>query len=154
MGGDVVVLSILGSGLAVLVMVLLMVFLTAIPLLLLWRVLARSLEQRKERLHIMSTGVAGTAQVKARLILASTQKVFRLGGAQVELTLEVQAGEGVKAPYAVTIRRLLPLLALPQLEKGTTIPIRIDPQDAQRVTVDLLALGFEDLEQHLFISSE
>jgi hypothetical protein len=92
-----------------------------------------------DRAKLRATGVPGHAIVRS---------IGESGGGTVtvndqpllSLTLEVNDGYG--SPYLVSLETIVPRYAIPQVQPGDTIPIKIDPNDPQRIAVDWGAMGY------------
>lgn len=59
----------------------------------------------------------------------------------LSLTLEVDDGFG-SSPYVVAFDTVVPRYAVPHIQPGETVPVKIDPNDRQRVAVDWGAMGY------------
>ena len=58
----------------------------------------------------------------------------------LSLTLEVD--DGFSAPYVVVLETVVPRYALPRVQPEETIPVKIDPNDRQRVAIDWGSMGY------------
>jgi hypothetical protein len=83
----------------------------------------------------LSSGVAAQATIVRMWDTGTTVHAHPVAG----LELDVQPAAG--AAYRVTTTSLIPRLAIGQLQPGATVPVRIDPQNQQRVALDLAGLG-------------
>ncbi len=52
------------------------------------------------------------------------------------LNLQLEVHDGATPPYVVSLDTIIPRSAVPQFQPGVVIPIKIDPQDPQKVIVD------------------
>jgi hypothetical protein len=92
-----------------------------------------------DRAKLRAVGVPGQAIVRsigesgAGTVTVNDQPLL-------SLTLEVNDGYGT--PYLVSFETIVPRYAVPQVQPGDTIPIKIDPNDPQRVAVDWGAMGY------------
>ena len=58
----------------------------------------------------------------------------------LSLTLEVEDGFG--DPYVVAFDTVVPRYAVAQIQPGATVPVKIEPNDRQRVALDWGAMGY------------
>ena len=79
--------------------------------------------------HLMAHGRHGSATVVA----VRQTGMYVNENPQVELDLDVSL-DGA-APYRATHRQVLAMIAMPQFQPGTTVPVRVDPQDLQSLIV-------------------
>lgn len=73
----------------------------------------------------------------ARLGTATIDAVRETGGDGVEATLELDLTVTVDggAPYTVTHRQAIAAALAASLRPGTTVPVRVDPDDRQSLTI-------------------
>ena len=79
--------------------------------------------------HLAANGRPGTAVITA---LRQTGTMVN-ENPQVELDLQVTV-EGIP-PYAVTHRQVIAMVAIPQFQPGATVPVKVDPQDANSLII-------------------
>ena len=79
--------------------------------------------------HLQANGRTGMATITA---LRQTG-TFVNENPEVEMDLQVSV-EGM-APYAVTHRQVLALIAVPQFQPGASVPVKVDPMDPQSLIV-------------------
>jgi hypothetical protein len=96
-------------------------------------------------------GMSARAKLRATG-LPGRAKVLSLGGPSgggtvtindqplLSLTLEVEDGFG--DPYVVAFETVVPRYAVPRVQPGETVPVKIDPNDRQRVAVDWGSMGY------------
>jgi hypothetical protein len=91
------------------------------------------------RAQLRATGMPGRGTVVS--LGESSQGVVTINDQPLlSLTLEVEDGFG--SPYVVSFETVVPRYAVPQIQPGEVIPVKIDPNDRQRVAVDWGALGY------------
>jgi hypothetical protein len=91
------------------------------------------------RAKLRATGLPGRATVLS---------IGELSGGTVtvndqpllSLTLEVESSFG--DPYVVAFETVVPRYAVPRVQPGEKVPVKIDPNDRQRVAVDWGAMGY------------
>jgi hypothetical protein len=55
---------------------------------------------------------------------------------QPYLNLQVRVEDGSRAPYDVSFDTIIPRALVPQFQPGAVIPVKVDPQDPQKVIID------------------
>ncbi len=85
---------------------------------------------RAGRKRIWETGAAATARV---LAIGADGSSFN-DHPNVDLQLEVTRDGGT--PYKATVRALISQLAIPRIQPGCTIAVRVDPTDPGTMVVD------------------
>ena len=85
-------------------------------------------EAKKHEL-LAKRGKPGQAIVKAMRETGAAAD----GKTQIELDVSVRSGGG--QPYDATFRELVPTGDLPRYQPGTTLAVRVDPEDRQSLTV-------------------
>jgi hypothetical protein len=94
------------------------------------RALHPARHELEERDRLRRVGVSGVAHV-VRATEAGTSPVGE-PVVDIELTVEVDG----RAPYEVRQRTAVPRHRLRRLHAGRSLPVRVDPQDPQRLVVD------------------
>jgi hypothetical protein len=79
--------------------------------------------------YLMQAGRVGTATVSA----VRQTGTFVNNNPECELDLQVVVDGG--EPYAVTLRQVLAMVALPGFQPGASVPVRVDPSDAQSLII-------------------
>ena len=79
--------------------------------------------------HLSVNGRAGTATITA---LRQTG-TFVNENPEVEMDLQVSV-DGM-APYEATHRQIIAVIAAPQFQPGSTVPVRVDPADPSSLIV-------------------
>ena len=79
--------------------------------------------------YLMQAGRVGTATVSA----VRQTGTFVNNNPECELDLQVAVDGG--APYAVTHRQVLAMVALPGFQPGASVPVRVDPNDPQSLII-------------------
>jgi hypothetical protein len=79
--------------------------------------------------HLMQSGRVGTATVSG----VRQTGTFVNNNPECELDLQVTVDGG--APYAVTHRQVLAMVALPGFQPGASVPVRVDPADASSLII-------------------
>jgi hypothetical protein len=113
------------------------IFLTALSILL--RPVFGAWKGIRDQAKIRAVGVP--AQAVVRSIGESSQGTVTVN-TQPLLALTLEINDGYGAPYAVSFETIVPRYALPRVQPGDTIPVKIDPNDRQRVAVDWGAMGY------------
>jgi len=55
---------------------------------------------------------------------------------QPYLNLQVRVEDGYQAPYDVSFDTIIPRSLVPQFQPGAVIPVKVDPEDPQKVVID------------------
>jgi hypothetical protein len=92
------------------------------------------------RAKLRATGLPGRAVVRSLGGPSGGGTVTVNDQPLLSLTLEITDGFG--DPYVVSFDTVVPRYAVPQIQPGENIPVKIDPNDRQRVAVDWGAMGY------------
>jgi len=92
------------------------------------------------RAQLRATGLPGRATVVSLGESSGGGTVTINDQPLLSLTLEVDDGFG--DPYVVAFETVVPRYAVPRIQPGETIPVKIDPDDRQQVAVDWGAMGY------------
>jgi hypothetical protein len=79
--------------------------------------------------YLMQAGRVGTATVSA----VRQTGTFVNNNPECELDLEVVVDGGT--PYLVTHRQVLAIVALPGFQPGSSVPVRVDPDDSSSLII-------------------
>jgi hypothetical protein len=79
--------------------------------------------------YLMQAGRVGSATVSA----VRQTGTFVNNNPECELDLRVAVDGG--APYPVTCRQVLAMVALPGFQPGASVPVRVDPNDPQSLII-------------------
>jgi hypothetical protein len=79
--------------------------------------------------HLMQSGRVGSATISA----VRQTGTFVNNNPECEIDLQVSLDGG--APYAVTHRQVLAMVALPSFQPGASVPVRVDPNDANSLII-------------------
>jgi hypothetical protein len=79
--------------------------------------------------YLMQAGRVGTATVSA----VRQTGTFVNNNPECELDLEVVVDGGT--PYQVTHRQVLAIVALPSFQPGSSVPVRVDPDDSDSLII-------------------
>jgi len=79
--------------------------------------------------RVSRSGLPGTAQIRG----VTQTGMFLNQNPQVKLDLLVQVSG--KAPYAATRKEFVPLIMLNQIAPGSTLPVKVDPNNANDVVI-------------------
>jgi hypothetical protein len=90
----------------------------------------RSAAARADRKRIWETGATATARV---LAIGADGSSFN---DHPNVDLQVEVTRDGASPYQATVRALISQLAIPRIQPGCTIAVRIDPNDAGNLLVD------------------
>ncbi len=83
---------------------------------------------QQKAMHLSQNGIPGTATITA----VRQTGVFINENPECDIDLTVTtSGE----PYAATVRQTLALVAIPQFQPGTAVPVKVDPQDPQSLII-------------------
>jgi hypothetical protein len=85
--------------------------------------------------RITRTGLAGTAQI------TSLSQTGMSMNDQPQIAMELLVTVPGRAPYQARRQEFVPLILLGRLGSGMPLPVRVDPNDPQRVIVDWQASG-------------
>lgn len=88
----------------------------------------------QETKRIMATGKPATAVIQ-QIGESSMGGVVTIND-QPFLNLQLEVHDGSQSPYPVTLDTIIPRAAVPQFQPGANIPIKIDPNDPQKVVID------------------
>lgn len=96
---------------------------------------------RAERRRLVATGIP------ARAVIVQMRDTGVLIGDQPRLSivLDVQPVAGYRAtaaPFRTTLTMIVPLMALARVTPGATVPVKLDPANPSRLTIDWSAMGF------------
>ena len=91
--------------------------------------------------QLLQTGTPGQATIKA----ANDTGQFINMQAVINFDLEVSVGGG--APYAVTHRSMLPPTMAAMTQPGTTLQVKVDPADPNRMTIDWAGTQMTNAQQ-------
>ena len=141
------ILTALFSVVVVVVSIACPLLITAVTLFFVYRFMSKMKAQQGERNQLMTTGQQGSARIDRIAMggMVTTVGVRRSLQVQLALTVHPDAPEA----YTVATTTSIPELALPALQPGQTVPVRIDPANPQRLTIDLLAMGYADARQFM-----
>ncbi|MDX6659081.1 MAG: hypothetical protein QOH62_3874 [Solirubrobacteraceae bacterium] len=79
--------------------------------------------------QLMQSGRVGSATISA----VRQTGTFVNNNPECEIDLQVSVDGG--APYAVTHRQVLAMVALPSFQPGASVPVRVDPGDANSLII-------------------
>jgi hypothetical protein len=79
--------------------------------------------------HLSANGRAGTATVTA------VRQTGTFVNENPEVEMDLQVAVNGMAPYAVTHRQVLAMIAVPQFQPGASVPVKVDPMDPQSLIV-------------------
>lgn len=85
------------------------------------------------RRRILRTGRPATAVVK-RIGESSQGGVITVND-QPYLNLVLEVDDGVRTPYEVSFDTIIPRYAVPQFQPGAVIPVKVDPNDPEKVAI-------------------
>ncbi len=84
----------------------------------------------QENQRVTATGVAGSARVLSVTDTGATLNDHPVCDLQLEVSVPGQAA------YATTIRQAVPRMQAPMLQPGTTLAVKVDPEDRDSVVMD------------------
>ena len=79
--------------------------------------------------YLMQAGRVGSATIST----VRQTGTFVNNNPECEIDLQVSIDGG--APYAVTHRQVLAMVALPSFQPGASVPVRVDPNDASSLII-------------------
>ncbi len=97
-------------------------------------------KKNQERQQLVATGVAAQAsivQVGQTGVLINHQP-------QLSIVLDVQPlpGQAAFAPFRTNHQCVVPMMAMSRVGPGMSVPVKCDPQNPTRLTIDWAAMGF------------
>lgn len=96
-----------------------------------WKPMASFFGVSKRR--ILRTGRPATAVVK-RIGESSQGGVITVND-QPFLNLVLYVDDGVRTPYEISLDTIIPRYALPRFQPGAVIPVKVDPNDPEKVAI-------------------
>ena len=122
---------------------------TAVSLFFVFKVLSGLNKQSQQSQQLLQTGVPGQATVMQMGAAGMTVSQGARRSVQMNLVLQVQLAhnpsdyrQGPPAPYQVQTALMVPEIAMPRLQPGSTVPVRVDPQNPQQVAIDFQGMGY------------
>lgn len=91
--------------------------------------------EMQEKSALLQTGVPGKGVVAGLTDTGMEVNMNRV----VEIAMDVSA-DGAET-YRTTVREGVSPMMMPQIQLGNTVPVRIDPEDRDRVTLDWARYG-------------
>lgn len=93
------------------------------------RMLGQMANDGQKAQYLMQAGRVGTATV------SGVRQTGTLVNNNPECELDLQVVVDGGAPYAVTHRQVLAIVALPGFQPGASVPVRVDPGDPQSLII-------------------
>ena len=97
-------------------------------------------KKRAETQQLVATGVAGQA-----MVVQMGDTGMRINNQpQLALTLDVHPipGQSAFAPFRTTHNAIVPMMAMARVAPGAALPVKCDPANPARLTVDWRAMGY------------
>jgi hypothetical protein len=79
--------------------------------------------------YLMQAGRVGSATISA------VRQTGTFVNNNPECEIDLQVSVDGSAPYAVTHRQVLAMVALPSFQPGASVPVRVDPTDASSLII-------------------
>lgn len=93
------------------------------------QMLSQISEDQQKAQHLMANGRVGTAVITD----VRQTGMFVNENTQVEMDLQVTV-EGIPS-YTATHRQVIAQIAIPQFQPGTTVPVRVDPENPSSLLI-------------------
>ncbi|MBI2894751.1 MAG: hypothetical protein HYY06_14445 [Deltaproteobacteria bacterium] len=122
-----------GMVIFVIVMILISVAATVIPVVLVFKWLGKN---RAQRQALLQSGAPG----QAKILAIGQTGMYINNNPQVQLALEVTPQVG-GAPFQVTIKGVVPMIALSRVQPGSVVPVRYDPANPMNLAIDWVSIG-------------
>jgi hypothetical protein len=129
-----------GTVVFTLVIILFSVVATVVPLVLVFRWIAKMNGANQQ---LLMTGWPA----QARVVQMGPTGMTINGAPQMNLVVEVYPPampgyRGAPVPFTTTVQALVPVYAMASVQPGATVPVRFDPAMPSKVAVDFRAMGF------------
>lgn len=129
-----------GTILFTIVMIVVTLAATILPLVLVFRWLAKT---RAGHDQLLATGVPA----QGRILQMGPTGLTVNNAPQLALVLEVhppaQAGyRGAAPPFIANVQALVPVYAMGRVQPGAFVPLRFDATNPSRVAIDFRAMGY------------
>ncbi len=112
---------------------------TLVPIFLVFRWLGK---MQADKRALLQAGAFGHARV---LQLGQTGMTVN-GAPQLQLVVEVTPatypGYAQMPPFQTSFTQLIPMMAMARVQPGAIVPVRYDPANPARMTIDFGALGY------------
>lgn len=113
----------------------------AVPLFIFFKVFKGMGNNSKANQQILAYGIPADATVKTLGMGGMTMSVGVSRSLQVQLQLEVRKSTG-EAPYTAHLSTMVPELAIPSLQPGSSIPVKVDSNNPNSIAIDLPSMGY------------
>ena len=116
------------------------VFSTLVPIVAVVGIFLFMAKKRQENQQLVATGMPGQA-----MIVQMGDTGVRINNQpRLSLTLDVHPVQGMShfAAFRTTHETTVPMMAMARVAPGTTVPVKLDPQNPSRLTIDWSALGY------------
>jgi len=146
-GGIGAILTVIFTIITIGLSVLCPLVMTAGTLFFVYRLVSGMKKGQQVRNELLTTGVPAQANIEQVSMGGMVTTIGVRRSLQMTLVLTVQrAGE---APYRVSMTTMVPEMAMAALQPGSTVPVRVDAQDPNRLAIDLPAMGYMDAGKYL-----
>lgn len=122
----------MGAGLGIIITVVSILFSLVVMAgvgFVMWKVFGGLMKQSQERQALLATGMPATGRV---MQLMDTGMLVN-NNPQVRLIVEVQMPG--RPPYQADTTMIVSMLAIPRVQPGCTVNLRVDPMNPTRVAV-------------------
>lgn len=129
-----------GTLILTIVIVIFSLLVTIIPMIFIFRWLAKMKGQNQA---ILMNGIPA----QARIVQVGQTGMYVNHAPQLSIVLEVHPQpspgyRGVAAPYNATVQCLVPIHAMGRIQPGAMVPVRFSPHNPQEVAIDMRSMGF------------
>lgn len=132
--GAMTIALVIGSVLCTLVI-------SGLSMFMAFKVLRKVFQGSAQNNAILQNGLPGTARVMQLGAGGMTMLVGGQRSVQLAMTLEVQLGDG-SPPYQAQLSAMIPEIAMPRIQPGQEVPVKVDPANRAQVAIDLRAMGY------------
>lgn len=130
--------EIFGGGMAIFVVLITCVSI-ALPLAITGGIFWFIFKKKKERDQLVASGVPGQASI----VQMGDTGVRINNQPRFSMVLDVHPGQGAMfQPFRTNHECTVPMMAMARVSPGITVPVKCDPQNPARLTIDWAAMGF------------
>ena len=132
-------MELFGAGFSIVLTLVILVFTFAVVGVTFYfvfsRVIGPLMKGQQDRQRILMTGIPAQAQVMN--LMQTGMLVNNNPQCQVVLGVHPQGGQ----PYQTTVTMILPMVAIPPVQPGAWVPVKIEPTNPMKVAIDGLGGG-------------
>ena len=136
----------MGLGLGELILIVGIIAVTVVPFVILWIFVWGPMAKRAGRVMNASAQMMQAYSAAAQLQMAGMPAQARIlsvrqTGAYVNMApqcvLELEVYPGTRPPYTATLYTAVPPMAIPRVQPGMMVPIRVDPFNPMHIALAL-----------------